>query len=663
MNSPLIRKARRLLTHRAIAIIAIVLGLVVGSTIGAVKLATDRLLNASATSTAQHWANLLADTVGDLEQIGAGMPPSQASTAFFDWARQAGHVFRYEIYNRQGYSQLISDKIIEQVDISEYSVDAVKSLQSESPVVSVFEGDGTTKPEFFSRAVLPVIEDGEPVAIVAAYVDQTAERQLFRNTFAVVSVFLCLVTGLAFSLPAMAWYRRTREKRVADRRIRFLAHHDALTGLTNRVRLVERLNQMLQRLPDTGTGLAIHFVDLDRFKEINDTYGHSAGDLVLRAVAERLNRASAEGDLVSRLGGDEFIVIQHNVSDMQGAGFYAEHLAEQVGHPIVLPCGQEVASTASVGIAMAPADGTNSERLLKCADLALYAAKAAGKNCARFFEPEMDARLEERIALERRLREAIRTGDFVLHYQPIVALPERRLVGFEALVRLPHEDGSLIPPGVFIPVAEDLQLIDRLGEWVLRNACAAAADWPSHLKVAVNLSPTQFDSGPISEMVSDILDETGLGAARLEIEITEQLLISDTEAVMQELARLKSLGISIAMDDFGIGYSSLSYLWRFPFDRLKIDRSFMQSLDSKGRNTARVIHTIVALGREMDMDVTVEGVETARQLAFLQTVQPDQLQGFYFGRPMPLDEATSMILKDLAAPPSFNQAIAATRAV
>ena len=452
------------------------------------------------------------------------------------------------------------------------------------------------------------------------------------------------MTGLSFGVPTIAWYRRTKEKQIADRRIRFLAHHDALTGLVNRAQLLEELEQALAILPLRRGYLALHFLDLDRFKEINDTLGHDAGDFMLKTVAERLRAVTRIDDVAARLGGDEFVVVQTGINGKNQAEDFAARLVSAVTAPMMLR-DQEIVATTSVGVALAPADGTDPERLLKSADLALYKSKADGRNCVRFFMPEMDAALQARIAMEKAIRDAVLHERFVLHYQPVFEISGRQLSGFEALVRLPAADGSLIPPATFIPLAEEMRVIDKIGAWVLREACRAAATWPEPLTVAVNLSPAQFETSRISAVVAAALEEAGLAARRLELEITETLLLGNSEAIMMELQSLKAMGVAIVMDDFGTGYSSLSYLWRFPFDKIKIDRSFMQGFDACGRDAEMVVKTIIALGRELDMRVTVEGVETTQQAAFLDGVDADQVQGFFFGRPMSGPEISVELLK------------------
>jgi diguanylate cyclase (GGDEF)-like protein len=437
------------------------------------------------------------------------------------------------------------------------------------------------------------------------------------------------------------------EWREAQDRIAFMAHHDALTGLANRTQLIEKLNEALASAGSEHDGVAVHFIDLDRFKRVNDTLGHDGGDSLLKVVAERLRAIVRADDIVARLGGDEFVIVQIDVENNTQAEGLARRLIEITTAPIELK-EQTINATVSVGIALAPADGLNPERLLKSADLALYRAKAEGRNCIRFFQPEMDVEMQARCKLERIIRDAVMHDRFELHYQPLFEISDRRLIGFEALIRLPTEDGTVIPPLEFIPVAEDLRLIGKIGAWVLREACRTAATWPDTLSVAVNLSPAQFSAG-FSGEVAAILNETGLTASRLELEITETLLLGNSQVIIAELHALKAMGVAIVVDDFGTGYSSLSYLWQFPFDKIKIDRSFMQGFDGHNRNAGTVVKTLIALGRELNMRVTVEGVETAAQAAFLDKIGGDLAQGYFFGRPVPGSEVSEHIFKDFQA--------------
>jgi predicted signal transduction protein with EAL and GGDEF domain len=351
---------------------------------------------------------------------------------------------------------------------------------------------------------------------------------------------------------------------------------------------------------------------------------------------------------VARLGGDEFVVIQSDLFGKDDAEEFASRLTSA-----------GIAPTVSIGVALAPTDGNNSERLLKSADLALYKSKSDGRNCIRFFQPEMDAEIQARMTIERMIRDAVLHDRFVLYYQPIYEMSDRSLNGYEALIRLPKEDGTLIPPAVFIPVAEELRLIDKIGAWVLREACRTATAWPEHLTVAVNLSPAQFVAGTISDIVGAALKESGLPAHRLELEITETLLLGDNEFVLAELKRLKAMGVAIVMDDFGTGYSSLGYLWRFPFDKIKIDRSFMQDFGGSGRDAGTVLKTVIALGRELNMRVTVEGIETAEQVAFLAQTAGDEVQGFFFGPPIPASEIPTGVPANSQKPLSTSSSVTA----
>src|ERR1700733_9720542 len=487
---------------------------------------------------------------------------------------------------------------------------------------------------------------GDPEEIVARVI--AAVRAGKSNTRIIETSAKRALRVIEQPMQAGGWvstFEDITESREAQAQIWHMAHHDALTGLANRTRLVEKLQNALAVLPMRGVSIAVHFIDLDHFKNVNDMLGHDGGDLLLRTIAERLRSVTRIDDMVARLGGDEFVVVQTGVTGKDQAENFARRLKSAVIAPINFR-EQVIVATISVGVAMAPADGTNPERLLKSADLALYKSKADGRNCIRFFVAEMDTELQARSKLERIIRDAVLHDRFELHYQPLFEMSDRRLIGFEALIRLPAEDGTLIPPLVFIPVAEDLGLIDKIGAWVLREACRTAATWPEHLTVAVNLSPAQFLTGSLSHIVAAALKEGGLAAHRLELEITETLLLGNSEAIMREFQTLKAMGVAIVMDDFGTGYSSLSYLWRFLFDKIKIDRSFMQGFEGSSRDAKTVVKTIIALGRELNMRVTVEGVETATQAAFLDKADGDQAQGFFFGRPVPASEVSADILAD-----------------
>jgi diguanylate cyclase (GGDEF)-like protein len=632
---------------KSLLVVAAVLFALVAGTFATVKLTTEHLLYADATATAEKWARNLAENVSDLEQIAAGEQPSSRSLSFFIWAQKLGIVSRYVIYNREGYSQLVADdRQIALVNISRHSPEAADAGRTLQTRVAVRSGGMEGLPDFFAEAIIPVMAGGRHVATVAAYVDQSAERARFTKSFFTAALGLCVLTGLAFGVPAVAWYRRTREKDRADAELRFLSVHDRMTGLLNRGRFNVELDAALTRVAALGGCLAVHHLDLDQLKSINDTLGHAVGDALIKLAAERIRATVGPHDIVARLGGDEFAIIQLGIAIAGDAEGLASRLTAALARPFVVNA-HEIVVTASVGIALAPQHGAESGRLLKSAGLALHKGKADGRNCCRVFTNEMDAELRARLDLEKRIRDAVHTGEFELHFQPLVAMPDGRLSGFEALLRLKDETGQPISPSVFIPIAEDMGLIGTIGRWVLHSACAAASEWPAHLTVAVNLSPAQFQAGSVCDIVVAALANSGLDPGRLELEITETLLLRDSDAVLAELGRLKDLGVSIVMDDFGTGYSSLSYLWRFPFDKIKIDQAFMRSLDASDKGVQTIVKTTVGLGHSLNMKVSVEGVENARQLEFVRQVECDQVQGFFFGRPLAPVDLAACLLADL----------------
>jgi diguanylate cyclase (GGDEF)-like protein len=444
--------------RRNIGVLAVVLCILLGGTWMVAKITTEHLLYQNATSTAQGWAQYLAASVTDLEQIASGEQPSTASMAFFQGSQKSDRVFRYEIFNRNGFSQFASDhgKSVF-VDFSEFSADAARAMLTGQAVVGAREGTTADQPPYFAQAFVPVVVDGRAIAIVAAYVNQTEQRDSFYSTFLIAAAALCLLTGLSFAIPAIAWYRRSKEKQHADRRIHYLAHHDSLTGLANRPSLIDKMDNALAALPSHGKGLAVYFLDCDYFKNVNDTLGHEAGDFLLKTIAERLRSVTRLDDVIARLGGDEFVVMQPHAHSKHQVETFAHRLRSALAETVEYK-GHEIVTSASVGIAIAPADGQTPQRILKSADLALYKAKADGRNCIRFFLPEMDSELVERIELERMIRHAVLHDGFQLHFQPLYEMKDRRLIGFEALIRMTKEDGTLIPPLTFIPVAEDMRL-------------------------------------------------------------------------------------------------------------------------------------------------------------------------------------------------------------
>jgi len=437
--------------------------------------------------------------------------------------------------------------------------------------------------------------------------------------------------------------RDIRERRMAEAKIRHMAHHDTLTGLPNRILFHDRLAQAVAFARRNNVAVTVLCLDLDRFKTVNDLTGHTGGDLLLKQVADRLRTSIRDHDTVARLSGDEFAIIQLGAAAVDSAGILAERLVKMMALPFDLD-GQQMVIGTSIGVAIFPGDADSGEDLVRAADTALYRAKGAGRGTYRFFEADMDARLQERRLIERDLRQALALGQFELHYQPLVGCGTDTddVLGFEALVRWRHPERGLVSPVEFIPVAEECGLIMPLGEWVLRTACAEAAKWQNDKKIAVNLSPIQFRHADLATHILTILAQTGLSPGRLELEITEGVLIEETERTLATLGTLKAAGVSVSLDDFGTGYSSLSYLRRFAFDKIKIDRSFIWEME-RNEDSMAIVRSVIALGRSLRITVIAEGVETAAQLALLQGEHCDQVQGFLLGRPLPAEDLGTLM--------------------
>jgi len=430
------------------------------------------------------------------------------------------------------------------------------------------------------------------------------------------------------------------ERRRADQQITHLAHYDALTDLPNRALFSKRLEHELERT-NGGEQLAVLYIDIDEFKSVNDSLGHPAGDELLKAVASRLRSCVRDTDFVARLGGDEFAIVQAGIKQRSDVEELVKRIYEAIREPYEC-LGHQVATDASVGIALAPDDGTDLDQLLKSADLAMYGAKADGRRTYRFFEPEMDARVKARRTLELDIRQAIADGAFDIHYQPIVNFGSNEIVGCEALLRWYHPVRGMISPAEFIPIAEETGLICQLGDWVLTTACAEAANWPSSIKLAVNVSPVQFRSHAFSLKVANALATTGLSANRLELEITEAVLIRDDEAALTMLQQLRAVGVRIALDDFGTGYSSLSYLQRFPFDKIKIDRCFVNDI-AKAEGSSSIVQAVINIARSRNITTTAEGVETEQQREMLLSLGCTEMQGYLFSPARPVAEIRMLL--------------------
>ena len=446
----------------------------------------------------------------------------------------------------------------------------------------------------------------------------------------------------------LATVENVTEKRKVEERIHFLATHDALTRLPNRTRFQQRVEEAINRAR-RGKGFAIHCLDLDRFKQVNDTLGHAVGDAVLQQATGRLLAIVREVDVVARLGGDEFAILQADIDDEAACATLAKRVIEALSQPYLVD-GHDVSIGTSIGIALSPINGDDYGTLLKSADTALYKSKDDGRGTWSFFSDELNRKLVQRRELEQDLRSALAEAEFELHYQPLMETTSQKVCGFEALLRWRHPARGLVSPAEFIPVAEDTGLIREIGAWVMRTACQEAAGWSVPVRIAVNVSAVQLREPDFCQSVQDCLRASGLPAGRLEVEITESVLMSNPERTADVLRTLRDMGVSIAMDDFGTGHSSLASLHAFPFGKIKIDRSFVNDLGER-RGADQIVRAVVMLGKTLNMRVTAEGVETRRQLSFLKDAACDEIQGFLIGRPMPRSQIAEFLAKAQSALP------------
>lgn len=604
-------------------------------------------LEQMAGESAVQWTRFVAGSVPGIELVMAGGAVTDQTLDHLKRLRQTENLFRFRFYDPEGDLVLSSDDLGPVADGEaalareratlqpESREDARQAAREATTLVRLHEGGTANEPAMYSEAYVALVRDGRVLGVVQVDVDQVSAANAVRAAFARLALVVGLVLHVLAAIGAFYWFRRLRNQRRAEERVRYLAHHDVLSGALNRASFSDEIDTAILRHTRSGTGFAVLCLDLDRFKEVNDSLGHAAGDDVLRQVAQRLFQTVRQGDQLARLGGDEFAILQSGVRQPEDVTRLAKRVIAKLSEPFELS-GQSVVCGASVGAAIFGVDAVEKEDLLHKADLALYRAKSEGRGEFSFYDASMDAQLQERRTLTRDLRQALESDQLELYFQPLYEGDGESLVGYEALVRWRHPQRGFVPPSEFVPLAEDTGLIDPLGRWVLRRACAEAARWPEHLSVAVNLSAAQFRNGDLIEIVARALDESGLPSSRLGVEITESLLMSNTEQVISALRKLSAMGVRIAMDDFGTGYSSLAYLWRFPFDKLKIDRAFTQNMENDPK-VSLIVRSIISLAHSLQIRVNAEGVETEHQLETLRRHGCDELQGYLLGRPAPSD--------------------------
>jgi diguanylate cyclase (GGDEF)-like protein len=598
------------------------------------RVLVDAQLAANGDEEAENWVAFVQTGVPEL---GASLKGAGFSTQALQQLRllsTADEVYRFQLFDMQARLLIDSDTLAGDGAAApapeERVLSAVREVAATGEEQLEVIHDADEQHRHVSVVIVPVAYGGQRMGVFRVFIDQSERAEdleaSFLLLFALVLVLTCALAGTA------AWraWGQLREKLQTEDRVRYLASHDVLSGTLNRNSFSEVLEAAAWRQQGGGPGFAVLCIDLDRFKEVNDGHGHAAGDEVLRLVGERLRSVLRHGDAVARLGGDEFAVMQSGVQSPNDASKLADRVISLLSLPFEV-AGVQLSCGASVGAALYVRGLTPAE-LLKQADAALYQAKAGGRGRHRFYDAEVESFTADRRELARDLRLALEAGQMTLAFQALYGKDGAQLRGYEALMRWTHPVRGAVSPGQFIPLAEEGQLIDALGAWALREACRQAARWPDELTIAVNLSPAQFERGDLVASVRQALAESGLEPRRLELEITESLLINNTQQVLATLKQLSAMGVRIAMDDFGTGYSSLAYLWRFPFDRIKIDRAFVKDIADDPK-VELIVKSIIDLAHALRIRVTGEGVETKRQLQTLQRHGCDEMQGFLLARP------------------------------
>ncbi|MBB3998193.1 putative bifunctional diguanylate cyclase/phosphodiesterase [Aureimonas pseudogalii] len=503
----------------------------------------------------------------------------------------------------------------------------VKDLETDMPVV-----------------IVPLDRDGQRFGFLSVQTSTASIRAVYTSVIATSVGVLFLVVFVSTGLPGLIYLQRRWRIEQADEQIQFLANYDSLTHLLNRHRMQEECEKVLATSRATREQMAFWSLDIAGLADINSAQGQPFGDELLRVVAKRLLTVADPSDLVARLGADDFLILQRRVADSDDIEALAQRIRQSVELPVEFD-GRVVTPHLCMGVVNMPEHGRVFNDIARHAELALMVHKSSRQGAYTAYDPSMDEEAHRRRMIEGLIRTAIDCDGFELFYQPIVCGKSRRPIGFEALIRLPDGKGNYISPGDFIPFAEARGYIKAIGSWVIRQAARQLADLPEDLFISVNLSAVQFRDGDLVDIVRGAIEQAGIDGRRLEIEVVESLLLERSDAILDQLSQLKGLGVSIAMDDFGTGYSSLGYLWRFPFDKLKIDQSFMLAFGEGEANVSQIIETIISLGHHMNMKVTVEGVETFEQVSALSLMGCDQLQGYYFGRPMPIDRIASEMLQ------------------
>lgn len=624
------------------AIFAVCVALSLAAGMFLCKSLLGKMLREDAEGTCSEWVSMVVARYPDTLGLFSGSDLSPQTKNFLDEASQVGDIYRFRVWNASGHLVFNSERM-KSAAAPLIGKQGTKALRSGSIINEVHAGSQPQNVPYFVQSFIPVKRNDAIVGVFEIYLDQSDDEILYKRSLLFTEFIIAVLALVAGGVPVYGLYRQMLRLRNSRAETKFLSENDPLTGVPNRRLLNEFAKSALASSRRSQRPVAALMIDMDLFKEINDGFGHAVGDQVLKAAAKRIVSAISDEDLAARFGGDEFVVLQVGMHQPNGAAFLSDNLIRVLSEPYQIN-DLQLTCRASIGIAISLQDAEDFDSLIACADAALYKAKDEGRNSVRFFESGMDAKARERRRIETEIRRALATDSFQLAYQPFHSLRDGRLLGFEALLRWP-EGWPQRSPADFIPVAEETGLINNVGVWVLESACRTAAKWTNQVKVAVNLSPIQFRDEHIASVVKKALKNSGLAPERLELEVTESVWIQESDSVLNQLNQLRRLGVSIALDDFGTGYSSLAYLWKFPFDTVKIDQSFVREMESEPK-AAAIVHTITSLGKILNLTITAEGVETPEQARILKEAGCDRAQGYLFGRPLPATSAPVLAVSE-----------------
>lgn len=606
----------------------------------------DFAVSSDASRKAAVWAEYMTSKIPGVESLVPGSILTEQQIQEIENSAHVGDAFRFKLFDAKARLVLVSDELQtagSELKAGDHNGKAQRAL--ETGEMQLVFGDGTQKenrPDLYVETYVPVKGgDGKYFGVAEVYLDQTPISTLFQRWFNFLAAAIAAILVLMFVLPYVAFLQKAKADDQSRAKADYLAHYDQLANLFNRRGLMEHLEERQAIGKVDMRQVAIIFLDIDQFKLINDTYGHTVGDIFLTHVGECISRCLGPTDFAGRLGGDEFMIVaeRNTIKDVE---MLTEKIRSLVSSP-VQHAGHTVVGHVSIGIHYEDADLTIELRMQK-ADVALYQAKIDGRNTCRTFTAGMEARTLRRKHVESAILTGLQDDRFEVYFQPLLHQKSKKCAGFEALLRLKDANGVTITPDEFIPIAESIGAINELGLWVLETALKTASNWPDGCFVSVNLSARQFDDETLVPNVKRLLKETGMRAECLELEVTEGLLMENTESISQQLEELSSIGVSLAMDDFGTGYSSLGYLWKFGFDKLKIDQSFISGLEVNSEKTKEILETIVLLGHKLGMTVTAEGIETEDQEKMLSSMDCDHFQGFKYGKPMPVADLPGYFL-------------------